>query len=241
MLAGYEHLLRAARRLRWDEAALDLRADARAWAQLGEARRAPVRRLVAGFCVAEAAVAAALDPFVAAAGDPLARACFAAQQADEERHARFFGRAAELTGARAQDAPPAVRDLFERRLPETAAALARGHATLGDGVALYHLVLEGVVFATGQEALMRALEPTPLSGLQEGARLVQADERWHVGLGVRCLQDARVPAPALDALLVDGAHAARAWGGGVDGRAAEATHRRRLGILVQHRLDTVSS
>jgi len=240
MLAGYEHLLRAARRLRWDEAALDLRADARAWAQLDEARRAPVRRLVAGFLVAEAAVAAALDPFVAAADDPLVRACFAAQQADEERHARFFARAARLTGARAQDAPPAVRDLFEHRLPETAAALARGDATLGDAVALYHLVLEGVVFAAGQEALMGALEPAGLAGMHDGARRVQADERWHVGLGVRCLQETGVAAPALDALLADGERAARAWGGEVDGPAVVRTHRRRLGILAAD-LDVVSN
>ncbi len=187
---------------------------------------------MAGFCVAETAVAAALDPFVAAAEEPLVRACFAAQQADEERHARFFARAAHLVGARPEDAPPAVRDLFERRLPETAAALARGEATLGDAVSLYHLVLEGVVFAAGQEALVRALGPAGLTGMREGARRVQADERWHVGLGVRCLQDAGVPAPAFDALLSDGAHAARAWGGEVDGRLAVRTHRRRLKILV---------
>lgn len=240
MLAGYEHLLRAARRLRWDEAAIDLRPDVRAWAELGEARRAPVRRLVAGFCVAEAAVAAALDPFVAAAGEPLVRDCFVAQKADEERHARFFARAAHLVGARPQDAPPALRDLFERRLSETAAALAGGDIPLGDAVALYHLVLEGVVFAAGQEALMRALEPTALTGTREGVRRVQADERWHVGLGVRCLQDAGVPPPALDALLVDGARAARAWGGEVDDRAVVRTHRRRLGILAGASLDAVS-
>jgi len=31
MLAGYDHLLRAAERSRWDESELDLSADARAW------------------------------------------------------------------------------------------------------------------------------------------------------------------------------------------------------------------
>lgn len=230
MLAGYEHLLRAAQRLRWDETAIDLRADAGAWAALDEARRAPLRRLIAGFLVAEEAVAAALDPFLAATNDPLARACFAAQQADEERHARFFARVAgEVVGVDAHDAPPAVHDLFTRRLPATAAALRRGEATLGDGVALYHLVLEGVVFAAGQEALLEALHDTGLDGVRAGAARVQADERWHIGLGVRCLQDAGLAPEQLEALLAEGERAACAWGvAGVDAARAAQVHRRRL-------------
>lgn len=230
MLAGYEHLLRAAQRLRWDEAAIDLRADTRAWTALDEARRAPLRRLIAGFLVAEEAVAAALDPFVAAADDPLVRACFEAQQSDEERHARFFTRVAdEVVGVHPLDAPHAVRDLFTRRLPDTAAALARGDATLADGVALYHLILEGVVFSAGQEALVQALRDTDLHGVRAGAARVQADERWHVGLGVRCLQDAGLAAEKLEALLARGERAARAWGlGSVDAARAAQVHRRRL-------------
>lgn len=230
MLAGYEHLLRAAQRLRWDEAAIDLCADARAWAALDEAERAPLRRLIAGFLVAEEAVAAALDPFVAAAGDPLARACFAAQQTDEERHASFFARVAgEVVGVDAHDAPPAVHDLFTRRLPDTAAALRRGDATLADGVALYHLILEGVVFAAGQEALLAALHDTGLDGVRTGAARVQADERWHVGLGVRCLQDAGPAPEQIEALLAEGERAARVWGvAGVDAARAMQIHRRRL-------------
>lgn len=230
MLAGYEHLLKAAQRLRWDEAAIDLRADAVAWTALEEPRRATLRRLVAGFLVAEEAVAAALQPFVAATDDPLVRACFEAQQTDEERHARFFARVARVVaGVRAHDAPVAVRDLFTRRLPDTAAALGRGDATLVDGVALYHLVLEGVVFAAGQEALLAALEDTGLDGVRAGAERVQADERWHVGLGVRCLQDAGLASERVDALLAEGERAARAWGiAGVDAARAAQAHRRRL-------------
>ncbi|MCP9489561.1 MAG: ribonucleotide-diphosphate reductase subunit beta [Solirubrobacteraceae bacterium MAG38_C4-C5] len=232
MLTGYEHLLRAADRLRWDEADIDLRGDTRAWAALDEVRRAPLRRLMAGFLVAEEAVAAALHPFVAAAGDPVVRACFAAQQADEERHARFFARVAdEVVGVHPHDAPRAVRDLFTRRLPDTAMALARGDATLADGVALYHLILEGVVFAAGQEALVQALGDTDLDGVRAGAARVQADERWHVGLGVRCLQDAGLAVEQLEALLARGECAARAWGlRGVDAERAAQVHRRRVAL-----------
>src|SRR5690348_3402450 len=48
VLAGYDHLLRAAERLRWDERTLDLGADAPAFAALEAPRRAALRRMVAG-------------------------------------------------------------------------------------------------------------------------------------------------------------------------------------------------
>jgi ribonucleoside-diphosphate reductase beta chain len=129
------------------------------------------------------------------------------------------------------EAPVAVHDLFTRRLPETAAALRGGEATLADGVALYHLVLEGVVFAAGQEALLAALHDTGLDGVRAGAARVQADERWHVGLGVRCLQDAGLAAERLEALLAEGERAAHAWGvAGVDAARAAQVHRRRLAV-----------
>ncbi len=56
---------------------------------------------------------------------------------------------------------------------------------LAAGVGLYHLVLEGIVFAAGQAALLERLERLgTLPALLDGATRVAADERWHVGLGV---------------------------------------------------------
>lgn len=236
MLAGYDHLLRAARRLAWDEASIDLRPDAAAWPRLAAAPREQIRRLVAGFVVAEAAVAEHLAPFEAAAADAELAACFAAQAADERRHARFFARAArevcaigDLPAAQAL-AGPGVRELFERELPARAGALATGTVGLDGAVSLYHLVLEGVAFHTGQHALLALLdEAGTLPGLREGVARVQGDERWHVGLGVRCLQDLGAPpAPGLDALA---ARAAACWAVDVDAEHALAVHRRRLGVL----------
>ena len=40
-------------------------------------------------------------------------------------------------------------ELFEERLPALAAELRAGRAGLGEGVALYHMVLEGIVFDAG--------------------------------------------------------------------------------------------
>lgn len=234
VLAGYDHLLRAAQRLDWDDAAIDLAPDAAAWPALPALLREPIAALVAGFCVAEDAVAEHLAPFEAAATDPELAACFAAQASDERRHARFFARVARdvcaVEDPRALAGPDVVA-LFERELPARAEALAAGTLALEGAVALYHLVLEGIAFHAGQQALLTLLdEAGTLAGVREGVARVQGDERWHVGLGVRCLQDASLPPAAeLEGLA---ARAAVCWPAAVDAGAALAVHRRRLGVLV---------
>lgn len=218
MLAGYGHLLRAAERLQWDEAALDLAPDAEAWRRLARYNRTPLQRLLAGFWVAEHAVADHLEAFEERAEDPELRACFAAQAEDERRHARFFGRVArEVMGMDPETEAPAhagygVLELFERRLPAMAQALSAGERDLSEAVTLYHLVLEGVVFHVGQATALALLDRAgTLTGTRDGVARVQADERWHVGLGVRCLQDTGVEPSALDRTLTEAGAAARAW------------------------------
>jgi ribonucleoside-diphosphate reductase beta chain len=240
MLAGYGHLLRAAERLQWDEAALDLAPDAEAWRRLARYNRTPLQRLLAGFWVAEHAVAEHLEAFEENADDPELAACFAAQADDERRHARFFGRVArEVMGMdpeteAAAHAGQGVMELFERRLPAMARALSSGERPLSEAVTLYHLVLEGVVFHVGQATALTLLDRAgTLAGTREGVARVQADERWHVGLGVRCLQDTGVDERMLDRTLSEAAIAARAWEtDAVDpGQIAHVVeqHRRRLG------------
>ena len=235
MLAGYDHLLRAAERLRWDERTLDLGADAPAFAALDAPRRAALRRMVAGFCVAEAAVAEHLVPFEEAAADPALAACLAAQADDERRHARFFARVArEVVGLDPlTDAPRLAGDAFERLfaqlLPAAADAVAADADTLPRAVALYHLVLEGVVFSAGQDLLIWLLtDAGTLPATLEGARRVQADERWHIGLGVQCLSLAGVAPPDLSEPL---ALALDCWGEAADRDEALARHRRRLELV----------
>jgi ribonucleoside-diphosphate reductase beta chain len=215
VIVGYQHFLGLASRVQWDEATIDLRADAAAWPALEPETRARLLTLIAGFCVGEAGVAAHLAPFAAVAGDPLAAACFRAQERDERRHEAFFARVArEVAGvapARLRaHLPAAFLELFEVRLPALARALAAGEGDLGAAVGLYHMVLEGVVFTAGQLALLETLDDR-LPGLRRGAELVLRDERWHVGFGARCLQDAGPDDGALDAILAEGERAAALW------------------------------
>jgi ribonucleoside-diphosphate reductase beta chain len=174
-VAGYAHFLSLAERARWDERAVDLR---------GVAASADLARRVAGFCVAESAVAAELEPIIAGA-PPDAVACLRAQQRDERRHARYFARLAREVIGEEPDALRALADpewveLFEVRLP----AIARS-GVLREAVGLYHMTLEAQVL---KGALLELVE----RGVP-GAELVLRDERWHIGFGLRLLSDLGVP------------------------------------------------
>lgn len=200
MIAGYQHFLRLADRIQWDAEAIDLTVDAANWATVADAR---IKGLVSGFIVGEAGVAEHLHAFF----DGDAAATFEAQRRDEERHARFFQRYAEAVGL---DDPyahvtPEFVDIFERRLPEAAAQAGI------EAVGLYHMVLEGVVFTAGQYALLEILDKEQLPGLHEGMELVLRDEKWHVGFGTRCLNDADVSEEQIQAILVEGERAAALW------------------------------
>jgi ribonucleoside-diphosphate reductase beta chain len=193
-------------RLQWNAMAIDLTEDARAWPELPDERRERLTTLLAGFRVAEDAVAEDIAPFADAARkaelnshESLMAWVFYLQRRDEQRHTQFFDRvAAEVIGlagdtpgerreAAREHAPAALLELFEERLPATAAELAAGRAGLGEGVGFYHMLLEGVVFEAGQHALLDDLEDGVLPGVREGIERVEKDERWHIGFGLRCL------------------------------------------------------
>ncbi len=232
-------------KLQWEPTAIDLAADAEAWSGLPADRRRRLTTLLAGFRVAEDAVAEHLTPFadVAEHVDTMMMWIFFLQRRDEDRHALFFDRvAAEVLGlpgdtpaqrlaAAREHVPAALLELFEVRLPAMAADLAAGRTEILDGVRLYHMVLEGAVFSAGQRALLDDLADGALPGVREGVEHVELDERWHVGFGVRCLTEARDPALLVDELLARATEAAAVWGDAVPAATREfavALCRRRL-------------
>jgi len=243
MISGPRHFAALATRLRWDPDTIDLSADVESWGALEPGLRRRLTILLVGFCVAEHHVADELRPFATAARDPAMAAVFAAQCADERRHARLFDRvAAVILGAPGADArsrrqfvralaPAPVLDLFERRLPLIASAVAADSSRLGEGVSLYHLILEGVVLTAGQRALLAELGDGRLPRLRHGVELVERDERWHVGFGLRCMLDLRPEPATVASLLREGASAIDAWGPVVPAVIRSrvlAQHRRRL-------------
>jgi ribonucleoside-diphosphate reductase beta chain len=218
-------------RLQWNPGAIDLTRDADEWPKLRAERRDRLTTLLAGFCVAEDAVAETLAPFADAARqaelashESLVAWVFFLQRRDEQRHARFFDRlGAEVLGlagdtpeerraAAREHVPAAFLELFEERLPAMAEELADGKTGLDRGVGLYHMLLEGVVFDAGQQALLDDLEDDILPGVREGIERVARDERWHVGFGLRCLIETKPSAEVIDDLLQHAEEVADAWG-----------------------------
>jgi ribonucleoside-diphosphate reductase beta chain len=197
-------------------------------------------------------------PFAGATADPQIQALLAIQEGDEERHARFFDRVVEeVLGVPGEgpdgrrealrgDAPPELRELFEVVLPERSTAVADGAEDLVGGIGLYHMVLEGVVLVAGQFALIRELDRVGgLPGTREGVELVHRDERWHIGFGARCLQDARPSEQLIARMLEEGAVAADAWGDAVPGELVDRMRgvlRRRLRAagLVPREMETAT-
>ena len=240
-------------RLQWDATAIDLAADARAWPGLPAARRRRLTTLLAGFCVAEDAVCEQLAPFGAAARETsmaseesLVAWVFYLQRRDEARHALLFDRiAAEVLGlpgatpaerreAARPHVPPAVLDLFEVRLPAMTAELAAGRTGLAEGVSLYHMVLEGIIFDAAHHALREDLADGALPGVREGVERVELDERWHVGFGLRCLIEAQPSRELLDDLLARAEDATEAWGD-----ALPPATREHIADMCHHRLAAV--
>ena len=237
-------------RLQWNPTAIDFAPDARDWQELPAERRDRLLTILAGFCVAEDAVAEQLTPFADAAREAtlvsqesLMAWVFFLQRRDEQRHAQLFDRiAAEVLGlpgataaerrdgARAH-VPAAFLDLFEKRLPAMAAELAAGRTGLGQGVSLYHMLLEGVVFDAGQQALLDDLADGTLPGVREGIERVERDERWHVGFGLRCLIETEPSPEVLGDLLQRAAEVAAVWGDAVPAATREHSARK-----VAHRL-----
>src|SRR4051794_15489279 len=124
---------RVVARLQWDPNAIDLAPDAAGWPELAPERRQRLTELLAGFRIAEDAVAEHLEPFGPAANNSLVAWVLFLQRRDEQRHAVIFDRIAaeviRLPGDTAEErrdaarelAPAGVLELFEERLPAMAA------------------------------------------------------------------------------------------------------------------------
>ena len=249
-------------RLQWSPEAIDFAPDAGAWPKLADERRRRLKTLLAGFRVGDDLVSQHIAPFADAARqgtlksqESLMAWVFFLQRRDEQRHARLFDRIADevlrLPGATAADRREAARayvpgafvELFEERLPAMAADLAAQRTGLSEGVSLYHMLLEGVLFAAGQHTLLEDLADGVLPGVYEGVRRVELDERWHIGFGLRCLVETQPSPELLGDLLARAEEAAEAWGDAVPATLRERAVRmcsRRLSVAWHEEMRAVA-
>ena len=227
VIPDYDALLAISARGVWEPAAFDLAADRPQFEALSSAVQEQLLGLFAAFLVGEEAVAEHLVPFEGAAVDPALRACLQAQQVEEVRHAdatmrvwTAFADPSEppLTAA-ARRAPDALVALFAEELPRSAATAA---TDLTSAIALYHGLLEGVVFLAGQTAVRELAERWGLPAVAGIFGRIERDERWHVTLGVRALVDAPDGAAIAAGLPSRARAAADSWGPLVDDATKDA-------------------
>jgi ribonucleoside-diphosphate reductase beta chain len=150
-------------------------------------------------------VAADLAPFVPAAPTGEIEAFLATQLVDETRHAVFFDRFfAEVMAVESDDIRGRLREMEERMLPpwhEVFDGALRGIARkiqarpddldlFVEGIAIYHLVIEGFLAMTGQHFILKYTDDHNIyPGFNKGFSLVEQDEHRHIAFGVRFLKE----------------------------------------------------
>lgn len=192
-------------RLNWAVSDLDFSEDRDHWLALDTGVKERLLWTLAAFYVAEQRVAATLTPYVAAAPKLEQRVFLATQCVDETRHAVFFDRwfqevvaagdgdlSRRLRSSR-QWVGPGFGPLFDDYLEDVTEQLRRRPKDIrhfAKAMAVYHLVIEGVLALTGQKFILAwARDNQILPGFRAGFTAVARDESRHVAFGARCIRD----------------------------------------------------
>lgn len=199
----------------WSTQDLDFTEDRTHWKSLDgpfAGIRTELQRSFTLFFVGEQAVTDTLSPLVHGAPDEGARIFLSTQLVDEARHtvffSRFFDEVIGLSGG-LSEALSVLRDktvggfrkLFDEDLVEATERVRKDPSDYGawvEGIAVYHLVVEGMLALTGQKFLLGILrEMQILPGFYAGFTAVARDESRHVNYGVRAIMEAGQKDPAL--------------------------------------------
>lgn len=212
-MPSYRDLYLRWERLNWAVSDLDFSEDRAHWLALPQETKERLLWTLAAFYVAEQRVAATLTPYVTAAPQLEQKIFLATQCVDETRHAVFFDRwfqevvaagdgdlSRRLRSSR-QWVGPGFAPLFDVYLEEVTQKL-REHpddlAHFAKSIAVYHLVIEGVLALTGQKFILAwARNNQILPGFRAGFTAVARDESRHVVFGARVIRDLLDEHPAL--------------------------------------------
>jgi ribonucleoside-diphosphate reductase beta chain len=205
-LLDYRQLYALWERQSWKAHELDFSVDREHWLTLPSAGQESMLWSLGSFYVGEERVTADLAPFLMAAPSGEIELFLATQLVDEARHAAFFDRfGAEVMVLGADDLRGRMREVeatltspwrevFDDGLRDVANRIKARPDDLGlfvEGVATYHLVVEGFLAVTGQTLIRDyMLDHGVFPGFCEGFGLVERDEHRHVAFGVRFLLDA---------------------------------------------------
>ena len=205
-LLDYRQLYALWERQNWKATELDFSVDREQWVVTpSEAQESTIWSL-GSFYVGEERVTADLAPFLHAAPTGEIELFLATQLVDEARHAAFFDRfGAEVMCLSAGDFRGRMREVeqillspwrevFDDGLRDVSRRIQAKPDDLDlfvEGIAVYHMVVEGFLAVTGQTLIRDyMLEHSMYPGFCEGFGLVERDEHRHVAFGVRFLRDA---------------------------------------------------
>jgi ribonucleoside-diphosphate reductase beta chain len=220
-MPAYRELYRRWERLNWQVSDLDFTQDIEDWRALDAKYQERLLWTLAAFYVAEQRVAATLTPYVAAAPLTEQKVFLATQCVDEARHAVFFDRffeeviaagdgdlARRLRSSR-QWVGPGFSPLFDDYLEDITSELRQNPKDIrlfAKAMAVYHLVIEGVLALTGQKFILAwARNNGILPGFRAGFTAVARDESRHVSFGARVIRDLLNDDPSLIEPIHEGA------------------------------------
>jgi ribonucleoside-diphosphate reductase beta chain len=216
-LMDYGQLYALWERQNWKAHEIDFTVDKQQWVATPADAQESMTWSLGSFYIGEERVTADLAPFLAAAPTGEVEIFLATQLVDEARHTAFFDRfGGEVMALDAGDLRGRMRELTDkmlapwtevfddglREISRRIAAKPDDLALFVEGIATYHLVIEGVLAMTGQRFIIKYLEDHGLyPGFVKGFSLVEQDEHRHIAFGMRFLRDVIAQDPRMGAIV----------------------------------------
>ncbi|HEY7876050.1 MAG TPA: ribonucleotide-diphosphate reductase subunit beta [Actinomycetota bacterium] len=201
---SYERLYRLWEENNWSATGIDFSVDKEHWeTKLDDRQRESALWNYAMFLVGEEAVARTLTPVLDAAPDFPQSIFLTTQIVDEARHHVFFDRFMREVASQGHDTASTLqavdrhltwgfRQVFGEldRVTEALRKKPKDRALLAQSVALYHIIVEGLLAIPGQHFIQRYVEKFEiLPGFTAGIANVSRDESRHVAFGIKFLGD----------------------------------------------------
>jgi hypothetical protein len=201
---SYERLYRLWEENNWSATGIDFSVDRDHWHdRLTDRQREAALWNYSMFLVGEEAVARTLTPVLDAAPTYPQSIFLTTQIVDEARHHVFFDRFMREVAGQGTDTESTLlamgphltwgfRGVFDEldRVTEALRRKPKDRSLLAQSIALYHLVVEGLLAVPGQHFIKRYVEKLDiLPGFSFGIRNVSRDEARHIAFGVKFLGD----------------------------------------------------
>jgi len=199
---SYDRLYRLWEENNWSATNIDFTVDKEHWhSRLDETQRKSALWNYSMFLVGEEAVARTLTPVLDAAPGFPESIFLTTQIVDEARHHVFFDRFMREVVGIGRDTASTLEEMepyltwgFKsvfaelEKVTEALRKKPKDRPLLTQSIALYHLVVEGMLAIPGQHFIKRYVDKLEiLPGFAEGIRNVSRDESRHVAFGVKFL------------------------------------------------------